>query len=273
VIDNPNGQSGACGSSGVLTAAAGGTSISLTGGSLAANANCVVSVNVTSSTPGTYSNNSVGATSTEGGTGAGDTQQLTVIALPTISIRSPKNNATFAFGQKVKTGFTCTEGAGGPGINDCEADDANTGTSYTSGQLLDTTTPGKHTVTVLAVSLDGGQTTEDLAYTVQPDNAFTSHTPSAGKHGKLSLWITVPGAGTLTLTETTATGSKTIASTTTAVTGARTARIVLKPSKAALKLLAVLKKGQTLRAKLTVSFTPKHGVKKTSVIKGIELRP
>jgi hypothetical protein len=291
VIDNPNGASGTCGSAGVLTAISGGTAITLTGGSLAAGANCVVSVDVTSNTPGSYQNNSVGASSHEGGTGTGDTQTLQVVSLPTIAITSPKNNATFAFGKKVKLVFTCTEGAGGPGINDCEADDDATGASYlgapyASDQLLDTKTPGKHTLTFLAVSLDAGQTNQDFTYTVQPDNHFTVSTPKPGKHGKLAFGLKLPGAGSVSVTETTAGGKKTtIASKTTTVKGKKTLKLTLAPSKSAAKLLAALtggtkkggkkktKQNPTLAAKLTISYTPKHGVKRTQTVKGIQLQP
>jgi hypothetical protein len=278
VIDNPNGANGTCGSTGVLTADPGGGSITLTGGSLAASANCVVSVDVTSNTPGSYQNNSGGATSTEGGAGAGDTQSLQVLALPTIAITAPKNKATFAFGQKVKAVFTCTEATGGPGINDCEADDDDTGASYASGQSLDTTTPGKHTLTFLAVSLDGGQTNQDFTYTVQPDNQFTVSTPKAGKHGKLSFALKVPGAGKVSVTEVEVGGKHaTIASTTSSIHAAKSVHLVLTPSQAAAALLAGLKRGSNKHASLAVSlrisYTPKHGVKRTQTVKGIQLEP
>jgi hypothetical protein len=272
-VDTPSGQSGTCGSSGVLTATAGGSSITLAGGSLAPNANCVVSVNVTSSTPGSYANNSVGATSTEGGAGTGDTQTLQVAGLPRISVTAPRNKATFAFGQKVRATFTCTDGTGGPGINDCEGDDQQTGATYASGQLLDTSTPGTHTVTFLAVSSDSGQTTEDITYTVRPDNRVTASTPRTGAHGRLSLALKVPGAGRLSVIETEA-GAKhaTIASATVSVGAAKTLRLTLKPTRAASKLLAALTKGETLPAKLTIAFTPRHGVKASTTVGGIALK-
>jgi hypothetical protein len=207
-----------------------------------------------------------------------------VVGLPTIAVTSPKNHATFAFGKKVKVTFTCTEGAGGPGINDCEADDANTGASYTgapysSGQLLDTSTPGKHTLTFLAVSLDSGQVIQEETYTVRPDNRFTVSTPRPGKHGKLAFGLKLPGAGSVSISETTAGGKKTtIASTTTTIKSAKTLHVTLAPSKAAAKLLAALKGAKkqtnaTLAAKLTISYTPKHGIKRTRTIKGIQLEP
>jgi hypothetical protein len=287
VVDSPSGQSGTCGSNGVLTATSGGNSITLTGGKLSANTNCVVSVNVTAATPGSYQNNSVGATSTEGGTGTGDTQTLSVFALPTLAITTPKNKATFSFGQKVKLSFTCTDGTGAPGINDCEADDDDTGATYTSGQALDTTTPGKHTVTFLAVSNDAGQTSQDLTYTVQPDNHFTVSTPKPGPHGKLSFGLKLPGAGAISIVETEAGGKHaTIAATTTSVHGAKTLHVELKPNAAGQQILAALRSGSkasgaqkstktkapALAAKLTISFTPKHGVKNTTTVKGIALK-
>jgi hypothetical protein len=129
-------------------------------------------------------------------------------------------------------------------------------------------------VTVLAVSSDSGQATQTLTYTVQPDNAFTTTPPTAGKHGKLSFGLKLPGAGRVRVTETTAGGKRvTIASTSKDVTGERTLHIALKPTKPARALLAGLKKGETLAAKLTISFTPKKGVTRTSTVTGIALKP
>ncbi len=84
LVATPNGLSGTCGSGGIL-ATAGSSSISLSGGTLAANGSCVFSVNVTGTTAGAK-NNSVSVTSTEGGTGNTSNASVTVIAPPTISI-------------------------------------------------------------------------------------------------------------------------------------------------------------------------------------------
>ena len=81
VASTPN-LSNAC--NGTTTAAAGGSSVSLTGGMLASNATCAVSVNVQGTAAGTK-NNSVTVNSTEGGTGNTSNASVTVVGPPLIS--------------------------------------------------------------------------------------------------------------------------------------------------------------------------------------------
>jgi uncharacterized repeat protein (TIGR01451 family) len=82
VVATPPNQTGTCG--GTITANAGASSISLAGATLAANANCTFSVNVTGTTAG-VKNNSVQLLTTELGAGATATASITVIAPPTIA--------------------------------------------------------------------------------------------------------------------------------------------------------------------------------------------
>lgn len=78
------------GCGGTLTASAGGSTVSLAGGTLAAGASCTVTVRVRSSTPSPAGGhpNTVAATAAETGTSAGpsDTAYLNVLAPPTISV-------------------------------------------------------------------------------------------------------------------------------------------------------------------------------------------
>src|SRR5262249_28666917 len=86
VVATPNGLTSSCG--GTATATAGSGSISLTGGSVALNSSCAVSVNVTSGIVGTYNNTTGAVSSTNGGTGStSNTATLTVVSAvpPTIS--------------------------------------------------------------------------------------------------------------------------------------------------------------------------------------------
>ncbi len=64
---------------------AGGSSVGLSGGTLAANGSCVVTVNVTSATGGTYTNVTGAVSSTNGGVGASASAALTVLGKPSIS--------------------------------------------------------------------------------------------------------------------------------------------------------------------------------------------
>ncbi len=75
VIATPAGESSSCG--GTLSAPAGGTGISLTGGQVGAASSCSISVNVTSATSGTHTNVSGDLTSSAGNSGTA-TADLTV---------------------------------------------------------------------------------------------------------------------------------------------------------------------------------------------------
>ncbi len=72
---------------GTVTAAANGSSIALAGGSLAANASCTITVNVTSSTAGTLPNTTSGVSSLQSGTAGqpSNTAELVVVGPPLIS--------------------------------------------------------------------------------------------------------------------------------------------------------------------------------------------
>src|SRR5204862_2503149 len=80
VASTPN-LSNTCG--GTATAVGGSGSVSLSGGTLAANASCTVSVDVQGTTAG-VKNNSVQVTSTEGGTGNNSNASITVVAHPVL---------------------------------------------------------------------------------------------------------------------------------------------------------------------------------------------
>jgi len=83
-VATPNGLTTTC--SGTVTAAAGSGSISLTGGALAANASCTISLNVTGVSAGVQNNTTGPISSTESGVGAtSNTASITVIGPPSIA--------------------------------------------------------------------------------------------------------------------------------------------------------------------------------------------
>lgn len=97
---------------------------------------------------------------------AGDTATQTVAiavtpAVPTVQITSPAVGASYQQNTSATSSFTCSEGAGGPGIATC-ADQAG----HSSGAALDTSTVGSHTLTVTATSKDGQTAVSSVTYTV-----------------------------------------------------------------------------------------------------------
>lgn len=281
VIDTPNGESGSCGSTAATPVVAnpGSNTITLTGGTLKAGAapssstSCLVSVNVTSNTPGDSYSNTAGPVSSSDGTGTSDTQTLTVAGNPTVTVTSPKNNATFSYGQKVIVTYSCAEGEFGPGLVDCSASDDN-GNSINSGGTIDTTVVGTgQQIAVDATSGDGLVIEDNVNYTVLPSNVFTVVKTSAGKNGVVTLKLKVPGAGKLAVGE--KVDGKAFSSYSGKVNGAKTVTITLKPSSAGAKLLKKLAKEKhppTLTGKLSIAYTPTGGKKKTATVGGIKLR-
>jgi hypothetical protein len=91
----------------------------------------------------------------------------TVAASPSAAISSPAPGSKYKLGQAVRTDFSCSEGARGPGLSACND---STGTVTTSGGYgrLNTSVAGTHTYTVTSVSRDGQTGTTEITYTVAP---------------------------------------------------------------------------------------------------------
>jgi hypothetical protein len=277
-VDDPNGENGTCGSAGVITATPSGSTISLTGGSLKGATSCAISVSVVASQTGTLSNSTGPVSSSAGSSATGDTQTLTVLPPPTLAVTGIKNKATYSFGQVVRPKYSCTQPSDPTALADCSAGD-DLGDTIASGGKLNTTTPGAHTLTVVATSTDGLSTTDNIIYRVLPDSRFTITNVAPKRHGALGFVLALPGPGTIKVLEL---GPKhaVVGSDTVKVTQKRHLKVDLKPTKAGVKLLTPAKgsggsaKGSgavKLGVKLEVSFTPKGGVQRTVTQRGIEL--
>jgi hypothetical protein len=278
IIDNPNGESGTCGTGSTVTANPGTNTISVTAGTLkggvtgASSTLCTVSVAVTTNTPGLYTQPAVTVSSSDGSaTSAPET--LTVAGPPTVTVTSPKNNAKFNYGQNVVVTFTCGEGDFGPGLADCSASDPS-GNTVLSGGTLDTKVVGKdQDLAVDGTSNDDLVTEDDITYTVLPNNVFTVTEKSTGKDGVVTLKVKLPGAGKLVIGEKVKGSSFSTYSA--SIHGTKTVTVKLKPSRSGKGLLSRLAKETKppkLSGKVSIAYTPTGGKKKTATVGGLALK-
>ena len=181
VISTPNGLTGSCGA-GTITVTAGSGVISLSGGTIAANASCTFSVNVTGIAAGAQSNTTGSVTSTEGGTGAtSNTAVLHVEAPP--SIAKVFNPSTIALNATTSLTFTITN----PAANV----DPLTGVAFTD------TLPTGLTVANGTSTVCGGT----LTTTAPTGISLSGATIAAG--GQCQFSVTVTGAASGQYTNTT----------------------------------------------------------------------
>lgn len=114
------------------------------------------------------------------------TEQVVVGAAdPTATISSPSDGAIYVVGQNVASSFSCTDGAGGPGISTC-VDQGNA----SSGHQVATSTAGTHSFTVTATSSDGQSGHSSVSYMVAAAPSATIGSPAPG--GVYSVGQSVP---------------------------------------------------------------------------------
>ena len=175
VVATPNGLANNCG--GAVTATAGTSSISLTGGSVATSSSCTLVVNVTSTTYGVKNNTTGPVSSTNGGTGAtSNTATLSVSQPPAFT---SANSATFTIG--VAGSFTVTT-TGFPTPSITEAGHLPTGLSFVdngNGTGTLSGTPmifdgGDFGISFTAQNGVGSPATQPFTIIVQQPPSFTS---------------------------------------------------------------------------------------------------
>src|SRR5262249_49720369 len=135
---------------------------------------------------------------------ASKTVSYTVIPPPSVSITAPGDGSAYLPGQVVNAGYSCAEGAGGPGLK--PGSEGCSGT-VPDGAVIDTSTPGGHSFSVTAMSADGQSTTGTVSYTVIAPPIFgrcVKVAAGSGKFGnaactkvahRLGKWEWLPGPG------------------------------------------------------------------------------
>ncbi len=199
-ILTPNGLSGSCGA-GIISASAGSTSLSLTGGTLSAGGSCTFSVNVRVGglSGGTLTNTTSAITSNEGGTGlTSNTVSLTALAAPAINLPSPD---TAGVGSSIiitgsNFGPSQSQVSGTVTINGAIATVTNwTSTSITATVPSGATASGNVIVTVLGVA------SNPEAFTVQ--TCTTNCTISGQVTGPWNQGVSIALSGGASATTTT----------------------------------------------------------------------
>jgi hypothetical protein len=281
-IDNPVGlASSGCGSVDSIGAGPGNGGVGATGIQVKAGTPCVITLSVVGNSVGTAADTLSPLTYTTSLTAPQSTAPatneapatLTVIAAPTASITGPKNNAKYAYGAKVKATYACTfpTDAAGSTESGCLASD-DLGNDVSSGGYIDTKDPGVHTLQVTALDNDSDSANASVTYTVLPNNIESFKSVTVAKNGGVKLGVTVPGPGTVKVTETHgstlfATKTVSLAESASVTQTAKTLSVPLTPTAAGKRLLTVTKvKGgkkvkvaTKVKVILAVTYTPKGG--------------
>ena len=103
---------------------------------------------------------SVVATDTAGNHVTKTVHYLVDASRPTITIKTPKDGATFRKGKKVKAKYSCSDIDGRADVKSCKG-------SVRNGKRIPTGKTGRHTFTVVAIDRAGNRTTKTVHYKVK----------------------------------------------------------------------------------------------------------
>jgi hypothetical protein len=240
---------------------------------------CVVAAAVTTNTAGVYQNSTGSVSSAEGGTGTGDTEALTVIDPPSVTITTPAQGAVYKYGQKVLANYSCHEAQNGPGLSGCFGDLPN-------GAAINTKKAGVQTFTVDAFSNDGEFNEKVVTYRVLPSNQFTVSNVNGQPSGRVTFDAKLPGPGRLAEAETAVIKGKTtkpVAFGANALTATRAGAygVLVALTAQGKQLVAQVHaanhskhpKHEVILVTLRVTYTPKGGTATVQTFRNIAITP
>ncbi len=209
VAATPNATATGCGSP-TFAPAAGNTSVSFSGGTVAASGTCTVTVDVTATTAGTKVNTTGNVTSTNGGTGGTGTDTLTVISPPNLAKAFSPN--PIAVGGVSTLTFTITN--------------PNAGTSLTGVAFTDTFPAGLEVAATPNVTTTGCGSPAFSPAAGNTSVSFSGGTVAASGTCTVTVDVTVTTAGDKANT----TGNVTSTNGGTGNTGTDTLTVISPPS-------------------------------------------
>ena len=95
---------------------------------------------------------------------------------PSIVVSTPTNGAAYALGANVIADYSCSDEVGGSGVASCDG-------TVADGAAIDTSSPGAHSLSVVATDRAGNRSSVTVGYTVERSNALPlasfTYAPSA----------------------------------------------------------------------------------------------
>ncbi len=196
--------------SGSLSAIAGGTSVALSGASLAANASCTITVNVTSASAGSYTNTipANAVTSTQGGTNTAPATATLTVAPPVTITKAFAPSSITAGGTSTLTVTLANTASGAAALTGVTLTDtlpsgvtvaSTPGAATTCGGTASATAGGS-TLALTGGSLGAGATcTMSVTVTASVPNAYTNTIPANALGTTQGITNAAPASANLTV--------------------------------------------------------------------------